>query len=555
MQSGNVNVYTIRKLIRINGFDIESEIGPIPDDEDHRNLVAKSPRSHTALTWASWKGNLGLVKCLIDEGASPNTFTSEELAAIHCSSMSDDNLPVLKYFLEHPRLEIDVNFCSSEIGVTPLMQACLFGAYNAAAYLLEQKAEVNHQDCEGKSPIFYAAKNGHLNVIKLLVAYEAVVCLRDNQNFTVLHHVIIAHKRKRVSISTLNDILIYLVEDKGLNVANKSINGSTALHEACRRGLTEVAKFLLEKGATLEAKMDGWKTPLWMAVMGKFPTPKLIMLLLEKGANFDVKNAIGMTMIQYAKLISKDESLVAVLEEAQKILRTNRMKAAYAMRRAILGSGNTFGIGFSRDSSYGSRREETPMIRWTGTEVKRETKMIGFVKKESVEDAYHGVYSNITAFCDAEVPIIKVKQTYDDNGTGNTKSEENYKCKFIKSEDKDKESESLQDAITFSDDLQRFNQVSSEGGNYDADSSIIAPCEFDGGQIENNNNEITFGDKDKALQEHPFERLVRKKKIEMLGGGKEENEGIEEEKQKEVVIPQKIKKIRRCSVIVSDDST
>jgi ankyrin repeat protein len=45
----------------------------------------------------------------------------------------------------------------------------------------------------------------------------------------------------------------------------KTIRGNTSLHYACKYGLAEVVKELLEKGADVHAKNNDGKTPLYKA--------------------------------------------------------------------------------------------------------------------------------------------------------------------------------------------------------------------------------------------------------------------------------------------------
>lgn len=62
----------------------------------------------------------------------------------------------------------DVN-CTVNAGVTPLMTASLNGFTEIQAVLLDAGAAINRQTDAGWTALIYAADNGHLPAVKLLV--------------------------------------------------------------------------------------------------------------------------------------------------------------------------------------------------------------------------------------------------------------------------------------------------------------------------------------------------------------------------------------------------
>lgn len=82
-----------------------------------------------------------------------------------------------------------------------------------------------------------------------------------------------------------------------VNVADEK--GSTPLHSACNQGQSEVAAFLLEKGADIEAVNGKGFTPLQLAVYGGHRN--LVELLLDKGADINATNKqMNMTVLDLA---------------------------------------------------------------------------------------------------------------------------------------------------------------------------------------------------------------------------------------------------------------
>ena len=79
--------------------------------------------------------------------------------------------------------------------------------------------------------------------------------------------------------------------------------GWTPLHYACARGHLEVAQYLLANGAIVDALSPGNTTPLMMAVQSG--NEALVKLLLDKGADLQLRNSQGFTAIDIALIYEK----------------------------------------------------------------------------------------------------------------------------------------------------------------------------------------------------------------------------------------------------------
>ena len=79
--------------------------------------------------------------------------------------------------------------------------------------------------------------------------------------------------------------------------------GWTPLHYACSRGHLEVAQFLLANGAIVDSMSPGNTTPLMMAVQSG--NEQLVKLLIDKGADIQIRNTNGLTAIDIAVIYEK----------------------------------------------------------------------------------------------------------------------------------------------------------------------------------------------------------------------------------------------------------
>ena len=78
------------------------------------------------------------------------------------------------------------NHCLAEVEVNPefnqrLILAATRGDEDSVDQLLRQKADPNFQSRSGMSPLMGAAKNAHLNIVKKLLAYGAIVSLTNDK--------------------------------------------------------------------------------------------------------------------------------------------------------------------------------------------------------------------------------------------------------------------------------------------------------------------------------------------------------------------------------------
>jgi serine/threonine-protein phosphatase 6 regulatory ankyrin repeat subunit B len=135
----------------------------------------------------------------------------------------------------------------------------------------------------------------------------------------------------------------------------KNNNGRTTLMEASTAGRTEIVQMLLEKGADLDVKDDNGKTALMEAsTSGR---TEIVQMLLEKGADLDVKDDNGKT----ALMMVKDENIYfpeveTAIEKIARILRHEAQK-----RREAL-----FGVALR----LGTEKSNTSAARVLGQTVK-----------------------------------------------------------------------------------------------------------------------------------------------------------------------------------------
>ncbi len=91
--------------------------------------------------------------------------------------------------------------------------------------------------------------------------------------------------------------------------------GYTAIMDAVWRGNAEMTKFFIAQGAELDTISKEGQTMLILAV-GADKT-EIVKMLAENGANPDIKDGMGMSAYEYAKLFRKTE-ILSILEKYHK---------------------------------------------------------------------------------------------------------------------------------------------------------------------------------------------------------------------------------------------
>jgi tetratricopeptide (TPR) repeat protein len=127
------------------------------------------------------------------------------------------------------------------------------------ALLQDDPDLVMSKDKNGLTPLHRAAKNGHADVTKLLLANKAEINAKTSAGRTPLHD---AAERGH------KDLVELLLINKA-NINEKTYRGYTALHLAAFNGYMDVVDLLLDHGADVNAKSNLGTTPLLTALAHK----------------------------------------------------------------------------------------------------------------------------------------------------------------------------------------------------------------------------------------------------------------------------------------------
>ena len=120
----------------------------------------------------------------------------------------------------------------------------------------DDRKDYSWSDPSLKTPLHHAAINGQINTVKYLVEQGANKEAADNDGRTPLWWAAAFYGKI--------DIVKYLVE-QGANKEAADKYGRTPLWQAAANGRIDTVKYLVEQGANKEAADEYGRTPLWLA--------------------------------------------------------------------------------------------------------------------------------------------------------------------------------------------------------------------------------------------------------------------------------------------------
>lgn len=223
------------------------------------------------------------VKSALRDGANPNDL-------LHVAS-DKGNVDIVRELLDRGA---DVNLETKESGDTPLHRACICGHAKVVQELIKRNADINRRNTNCyRTPLEYAIEYTHADCCRLLLGAGAIVnavnrnygstplmeaCALGNVEIAQMLLNFSADPNLRTDSTPLYNAvptpqIVQLLVDKGayIDAESKTREGfARAIHKAAQRGEEESVKILLKAGAStmppsVKAPSSISKSPLQVA--------------------------------------------------------------------------------------------------------------------------------------------------------------------------------------------------------------------------------------------------------------------------------------------------
>jgi ankyrin repeat protein len=250
--------------------------------KQHVDVNAPSADGTPPLHWIVRTQDLETARLLLKAGADANRSNRYGVRPLHLA-INNSDLPMVKLLLA---AHADPNSADAT-GETCMMMAARGGNVDIVKALLEKRAAVDAIDPEyHQTPLMVAARAGHTPIVSLLIKQGAKVDAATRTGATPKFRPPSANSGSKGA-----GIVRGGWPERGER--DPTPGAKTPLLYAAREGHEDVAKLLLDSGASLEkADADG-VTPLLMAVLNGHI--ELAQALIARGANVNVSDWYGET--------------------------------------------------------------------------------------------------------------------------------------------------------------------------------------------------------------------------------------------------------------------
>mmetsp|Transcript_6673 Transcript_6673/g.10303 ORF Transcript_6673/g.10303 Transcript_6673/m.10303 type:complete len:445 (-) Transcript_6673:313-1647(-) len=210
----------------------------------------------TALCQAAFYGRQEVVEILLDNGAEADLPDGEGFSPLLLAVIRGHN-GIVELLLEN---NANPDYQEEQDGYSPLYAAVAHKNTQAAILLLDKGADPNRQTSNGQTPIWLAAIQGDITMLRWLIKRHPRLDIPDDEGFPPLFAA--AHcKDSKLRLAAVSFLL-----DNGAAINQKGPVGRSICAMCVELGHHPLLQFVISKGADPHAADKYGITPLFVAV-------------------------------------------------------------------------------------------------------------------------------------------------------------------------------------------------------------------------------------------------------------------------------------------------
>ncbi len=264
------DIAKLMKAAAAGDVDLLRSLIPLVGD-----ISVQDEEGNTALHHAAKNDRLACIRLLREAGINLNVQNEAGKKALHVAAAGSHVLTIEELVGGTTNEEIRKNIEKALLETVKEGHAeCIEG------FLRAEPGAISTTE-EGKSLVYLAATNGHVQCVKKL---------KENG--------IDLDKELLKNVARITAEFLRPLKETGVNLDAKDPLGDTILYRAVLRGYYKKIKILADAGVDLNARNDQGYTALQEAV--RFNKPKCIEALAEAGINLDLTDRQGDTALHIA---------------------------------------------------------------------------------------------------------------------------------------------------------------------------------------------------------------------------------------------------------------
>ncbi|VDI73393.1 Hypothetical predicted protein [Mytilus galloprovincialis] len=199
----------------------------------------------------------------------------KDTVLFHCCAY--DTVSFIQWCIDHG---VDVNQCNCKNG-TPMFVSAREGHKEVVMLLLQNKADINKCSDKGVSPLMVACFHNNLEIIKILLENNANINMRDGNGLSSLF---IACQNNHI------DVVKTLLDNK-VDIENCNLFGISPLGVACQLNHPKIVNLLLQNRADINRFLDNGVSPLMVPCLKN--DKEIVKKLLKNNAAFRFRAGNG----------------------------------------------------------------------------------------------------------------------------------------------------------------------------------------------------------------------------------------------------------------------